>query len=95
MSHVKLDLKIVPGAATEGLAGWLGDRLKIRVRAPADKGKANAAVLALLAEALDIPMSSIWLISGQSSAQKQVAISGLNERLIRARLNQAAQQKAR
>ena len=41
-------VKVVPGAKQEGVAGVLGDRLKVRVRAPPEDGRANAAVCALV-----------------------------------------------
>ncbi len=41
---MKLDLKVVPKSSRDCIAGWLGDALKVRVRAPAERGKANAAV---------------------------------------------------
>lgn len=46
---VEVRLKVVPGASRAGVAGALGDRLKVRVAAPPEGGKANAAVEALLA----------------------------------------------
>jgi nitroreductase len=44
--------------------GWLGDSLKVRVKAPPEKGRANEAVVALLAERLRIDASSIVVVSG-------------------------------
>ncbi len=46
---ITLKVKVVPGASRTQLSGWLGDMLKVRVSAPPEKGKANAAVEALLA----------------------------------------------
>lgn len=50
--------------------------LRLRVTAVPDKGKANAAVIALLAKALGIPKSSISVSNGQTSRLKTLAISG-------------------
>lgn len=41
---MKLVLKVIPGASREGIAGWLGDTLKVRVTALPEGGKANRAV---------------------------------------------------
>ena len=41
---VEVRLKVVPGASRSGVAGLLGDRLKVRVAAPPEGGKANQAI---------------------------------------------------
>jgi uncharacterized protein YggU (UPF0235/DUF167 family) len=76
---VKLKLKVVPGASQSGISGWLGEMLKVRVSAPPEKGKANAAVEALVARALDLPAGSARIISGAGSQQKVIEICGLSE----------------
>jgi uncharacterized protein YggU (UPF0235/DUF167 family) len=50
--------------------------LRLRVAAVPDKGKANAAVIALLAGALDIPKSAIQVMSGETARLKVLSISG-------------------
>ncbi len=50
--------------------------LAVRVRAVPDKGKANAAVLALLAKGLDLPRSALVLASGETARLKTVAVTG-------------------
>ena len=52
---IKLPIKVVPASSRDCIAGWLGDTLKVRVGAPAERGKANAAAERLVAEALGIP----------------------------------------
>jgi uncharacterized protein (TIGR00251 family) len=74
----RLQLKVVPGASRSEIVGWLGDELKVRVAAPPEKGKANAAVEALVARALSLPPRAVTLISGASSAHKAVEIQGLS-----------------
>lgn len=69
-----LRLKVVPGASREAVAGVLGDRLKVRVAAPPEAGKANAAVLALLARALG--RKDLRLVAGTASAEKTVLVPG-------------------
>jgi uncharacterized protein YggU (UPF0235/DUF167 family) len=82
----RLTLKVVPGAARDEIAGWLGDALKLRVSAAPERGKANAAVEALLARALDLPTANVRIAAGETSARKTVEIAGLSEAEIRARL---------
>jgi uncharacterized protein YggU (UPF0235/DUF167 family) len=79
-------VKVVPASSRTRIAGWLGDSLKIRVTAKPEKGKANEAVSAVLAEALAIPNSEISLSSGSSSAIKVLKINMLSNSEIRARL---------
>lgn len=50
--------------------------LRLRVKAVPDKGRANAAVIALLAKALGLPKSAITLTSGDTARQKTLALSG-------------------
>jgi uncharacterized protein YggU (UPF0235/DUF167 family) len=64
----------------------------VRVAAPAEAGKANAAVLMLLADALDVPRSHISVTSGRSSRDKVVALEGLSSDAAAARLAAAAEQ---
>lgn len=58
--------------------GWLGDTLKVRVTAAAERGKANAAVETILAHALGVSKDNIRVIAGQTSARKVVEITGLS-----------------
>jgi len=82
----RLQLKVVPGAARDEIAGWLGDALKIRVCAAPERGKANAAVTALLARALGLPEARVRIVAGQTSPRKVVEIEGLEEAHVRERL---------
>ena len=50
--------------------------LRVRVKAVPDKGKANAAVIALLAKALDVPKTAVTLVSGDTARRKTVVIEG-------------------
>lgn len=85
----KLSIKVVPGSSQSGIVGWLGDTLKVRVSAPAERGKANAAVEDLLREALRLSSGGTKIVSGSSSPRKVVEVVGLSEREIRRRLSLA------
>jgi len=56
--------------------GPLGDRLKIKVSAPPEAGKANKSVCALLAHALGVPDRDVEVIHGHTSPEKTVRITG-------------------
>lgn len=87
---IRLQLKVVPKASRDGISGWRGETLKIRVTAAPERGKANKAVIALLASALAVPRGRIRLLAGASSEYKTVAVQGLSESEARARLARAA-----
>ncbi|MEI6635283.1 MAG: DUF167 domain-containing protein [Planctomycetota bacterium] len=80
----RLSLKVVPGSSRDKIVGWLGDSLKLKVKAPPEKGRANEAVVALLAERLGIDASSIAVVSGHSSHAKVVEVDGMDNEAIRA-----------
>jgi uncharacterized protein (TIGR00251 family) len=86
---VVLRAHVQPGARGEGLVGAHGDALKVRVRAAAVSGKANAAVLGLLARELDVPVSSVRLVAGAARRDKRVAFAGMTGPELGARLAQA------
>ena len=83
---VDLNIKVIPSSSRDSIAGWLGDSLKIKVRAPPEKGRANKAVIGLLAKQLDISTKDITLVSGQTSGLKRLAISVLTRDEVLARL---------
>ena len=90
MNGVRLQIKVLAGSSRNGIAGWLGDTLRIRVSAPPERGKANAAVEELLSEILHIPGGCARIVSGSTSPRKVVEIMGLSEAEIRRRLSDAA-----
>ena len=79
---VVLRLHVQPGAATEGVVGVHGDALKVKVRAPADRGRANVAVCALVARTLGVSPSAVTLLSGASSRAKRVAVVGISPEAV-------------
>lgn len=81
-----LTVRVIPNAARNEVVGWHGDALKIKVQAPPEGGRANAAVLATLAAAVDLPVRRLELVRGEKSRQKQVRIEGLPAAVLRARL---------
>jgi uncharacterized protein (TIGR00251 family) len=71
-------VKAVPGASRDAIAGVLGDRLKVRVSAPAEGGKANRAICAVLARALGARERDVEVASGAASAEKVLRITGVD-----------------
>ena len=78
---VSIALRVTPRGGRDDIDG-IGQRadgrsvLKVRVRAIADGGEANRAVLQLLAKSLGVPKTSVRLLAGATSRQKQIAVDG-------------------
>ena len=68
-------VKAVPGASRDEIAGPLGDRLKVRVAAPPEGGKANKAICRLIAKQLGAPAKSVEVIAGPTNPEKTVRVS--------------------
>ena len=83
---VVLRLHVQPGAARTAVVGAHGDALKVAVTAPADRGRANEAVLALLAEVLGVAVRDVALVAGRTSRAKRVAVRGLDGDAVRTAL---------
>ena len=75
----RLTVKVVPGASQTKIAGLLGDALKIRVQAQPEKGKANTAVLEILAIFLGVPVHQLTICTGHTSQTKVVEIEGISD----------------
>ena len=71
---IELRIKVVPGASRSEVTGVLGGRLKVRVAAPAEAGKANRAVVELLTKWLGT--REVEIVGGFSSAEKTVRVRG-------------------
>jgi len=72
---IDLALKVVPGASRPGIAGVLGDRLKVRVASPPERGKANREVVALLRDWLGT--KQIEIVAGYGRAEKTARVAGM------------------
>lgn len=90
----RLRLRVAPGAAGPVVVGRHGDAWKLRVAAAPERGKANDAVLELLAETLELPRSEITLVSGAGSRDKIVELAGLAPEEIDRRLAAARRIRA-
>ncbi len=81
-------LKVTPKAAANRLTGLAADAdgglvLKVSVTAPADKGKANAAVVKLLAKEWGVAKSDMEVTQGAASRTKTLLIRGDGTELMR------------
>ncbi len=71
-------VKVVPRANKSEIAGFEGDAVKVRVKAPPVEGKANEALVKFLADALDVAKSQVEIVSGHASRRKVVRIRGVS-----------------
>lgn len=76
-SGVTLSVKVQPNAKKEGIIGEHNNKLKVAVTAAPEKGKANKALINLIAKGLDIKPSQVNLISGLTSRDKKIHIKGI------------------
>jgi uncharacterized protein len=84
----RVRLRVSPGASSNAIVGRHGDGWKIRVTAPPEDGKANDAVLRLLADRVGLPQVKLRLISGPSSRDKVVELMGIDTAEAERRLGQ-------
>lgn len=89
-TSTRVRLRVSPGAGRAAIVGRHGDGWKVRVTAAPEHGRANDAVLRLLADALSLPRESLTLVSGHSARDKIVELTGLGPGLIERRLSSAA-----
>jgi uncharacterized protein YggU (UPF0235/DUF167 family) len=89
-ASTRVRLRVSPGAGRAAIVGRYGDGWKVRVTAAPEHGRANEAVLRLIADALSLPRESLTLFSGHSGRDKIVELTGLGQCLIERRLSSAA-----
>lgn len=89
--RARLKVKVVPGASRDEVAGWQGAALRVRVTAPPERGRANAAVEELLARLLGLPRRRVRVVAGGGSPRKTLEIAGLGRRELDRRLRRAAE----
>jgi uncharacterized protein (TIGR00251 family) len=74
----RLQLRVSPGASSAGLVGRHGDAWKVRVAAPPEGGRANEAVVRLLADMLELSQRDVEIVSGHSGRDKIVSLTGID-----------------
>ena len=89
-TSTRVRLRVSAGARRNELVGRHGERWKIRVAAPPEGGRANDAVLDLLARELSLPRRSLSIVSGQGAREKVVQMEGIDRAETERRLEAAS-----
>ncbi|HUR77242.1 MAG TPA: DUF167 domain-containing protein [Acidimicrobiales bacterium] len=76
-------LHVQPGAGRTAIVGRHGDAVKVRVAAPPEGGRANDAVVALVAATFDVKLAQVSLVSGEASRAKRVQIADVAEEEVK------------
>ena len=88
-SGATFSVKVHPRAKKDGIAGTVGDALKLALTAPPVEGKANEACVRFFAEFLRVPRSSVTIAAGETSRNKVVRVYGLTAAQVEERLQSA------
>jgi len=74
---VFIDVHVQPGARRPGVVGPHGGALKIAVSEPPERGRANAAVVTMIANLLNLPISQVEVVAGHASRRKRLFVRGI------------------
>jgi uncharacterized protein (TIGR00251 family) len=86
-NSVVFKVKVVPGSRQTCVCGLLDEMVKIKVSAAPEKGKANKFLLDFLAKQLGVKKNAVSIISGRTSAVKNVRVMGISTRTLLKKLN--------
>jgi uncharacterized protein (TIGR00251 family) len=81
-----IPVRAQPGARRNAVLGERAGALRVAVSAPPERGKANAAIAELLADAIGVRASQVSLISGETSRENRFLVAGVTPDEIRTRL---------
>ena len=70
---MKLPVKVIPKASRDRVVGWVGHRLKVAVTASPERGKANTAVIEVLANVLGVSCNRIRITSGSTNRKRPLS----------------------
>jgi uncharacterized protein (TIGR00251 family) len=83
---VTLRVRVTPRAGRDAIAGWQDGALRVRLAAPPLEGRANTALIRLLAAAAGLAPSNVRLLTGHRSRDKRLAFDGIDAAALHARL---------
>jgi len=80
---ILFDILVAPRASRSKVGPLVGERLRVAVSAPPVEGKANAAVIEVLAEALGVKRHEVTIASGERGKRKRVRVAGIGPEVLR------------
>ncbi|MGE3274622.1 MAG: DUF167 domain-containing protein [Vicinamibacterales bacterium] len=83
---ITLDVRVIPRAGRTAIAGTRDGAVLVRLAAPPVDGAANAALVTLLADTLDVPRRAVRILAGETARTKRVRIDGIRAAAASARL---------
>jgi len=86
-------VRVAPGSRTTAVVGSYGDGWKLRVTAPPESGKANDAVVRLLADVLSLPPRRVRIVAGHTARNKVVELDGVSLEAVRAALGASTEER--
>lgn len=75
----RIAFHVTPKSGRDEIVGWRGGELCVRVTAPPEDGKANAAVIRLVARRAGLPKSAVRVVRGETSRHKTLELEGIDE----------------
>jgi uncharacterized protein len=88
--NTRVKLRVSPGAARSTVVGRHGTAWKVRVAAPPEGGRANEALVRLLADSLGVAVADVSIVSGHGSRDKTISLAGLDAAELERRLAAAS-----
>jgi len=73
-----VNVQVMPRASRAGVAGLLGDAVRIRLTAPPLENRANEALVRFLSDTLDVPRPSVEIVAGKRGRKKVVRVAGIS-----------------
>jgi uncharacterized protein (TIGR00251 family) len=83
---IRLKVRVTPNARKNAVAACNGDEIRLKVKAPAVDGKANAALIEYLSELANVPRSRIAIKAGEKARTKIIEIDGPSSDQVLARV---------
>jgi len=79
---ILLKVKVEPRSSRPGVIGLYGDSLKVKLTSPPVEGKANNEIISVLSKVLGIKKKQIEIISGRSSKNKIIRLTGIEKSIL-------------
>jgi uncharacterized protein (TIGR00251 family) len=83
---VSFAVKVVPRASRDEIAGFEGEAVKVRLKAPPVEGRANEALVAFLADLLEVSRARVEIVRGSTGRKKLLKIRGMTAAELMRRL---------